>query len=149
MKLNQLSVFLENKPGALSAPCRLLAKARINIESCSLADTQQFGILRLVIADWERARDLLVKNGYTVKVTEVVAIEVTDEPGGLASILEALEPAGINVEYMYALTIKEKNKALLVFRFDQPDRAITNLQSKGIPVVSTREVFDRLHSSRR
>src|SRR5512136_831771 len=106
MKLNQLSVFLENKPGALSAPCRLLAQAGINIQTFSLADTQQFGILRLMVHDWAQAKALLEKQGYVVKVTEVVALEVPDRPGGLADLLELVERAGINVEYMYAFTVK-------------------------------------------
>src|ERR1035441_4495452 len=91
MKIKQLSVFLENKPGALSAPCRLLAKAGINIQTCSLADTREFGILRLVVEDTEKARRLLQRNGFAVKVTEVIALEVADQPGGLAAILDALE----------------------------------------------------------
>ncbi len=142
MKLKQLSVFLENKPGALSAACRLLAHAGVNIQTCTLADTQQFGILRLVSPDWEHAKQVLEKNGCVVKVTEVVAIEVEDQPGGLAAILEALEPSGINVEYMYAFA--GSHRALLVFRFDKPDEAITQLQSKGIKVAARDELFKSL-----
>ncbi len=139
MKLKQLSVFLENQPGALSAACRVLAQARINIQTCTLADTQKFGILRLIIQDWEKAKSVLETNGCVVKVTEVVALEVADEPGGLAAILEALEPSGVNVEYMYAFT--GSHQALLVFRFDNPDRAITALQAKGIKVAKGEELF--------
>ena len=108
MKIKQLSVFLENKPGALSAPCRLLAKARINIQTCSLADTREFGILRLVVEDTDKARRLLERNGFAVKVTDVIALEVADQPGGLAAILDALEGTGINVEYAYSLTGRTK-----------------------------------------
>jgi len=142
MKLKQLSIFLENKPGALSAACRLLAKAQINIQTCTLADTQQFGILRLIVPDWERAEEVLGKNGYVVKLTEVVAIEVEDQPGGLAAILEALEGTGINVEYMYAFA--GSHKALLVFRFDKPDEAIKHLQAKGIKVTGRDEILKAL-----
>ena len=141
MKLNQLSIFLENKPGSLSAACRLLAQAKINIRTCTLADTQQFGILRLIVQDWENAKAVLEKNGCVVKVTDVVATEVDDRPGGLATILEALEPSGINVEYMYAFSGSHANKALLVFRFDKPDAAIAALQAKGIKVTSREELF--------
>lgn len=144
MKLNQLSVFLENKPGALSAACRLLADGRINIQTCTLADTQKFGILRLVLQEWEKAKEVLEKNGFAVKVTEVVAVEVADRPGGLAEVLEVLEKAKINVEYMYAFTTRQKTEALLVFRFDHPDAAIKALQAKGINVVETKEVFKQL-----
>lgn len=83
MTVKQLSVFLENKPGALSTPCRLLADAGVNIQTFALADTQQFGILRLVVHEWERAKQVLEQNGFVVKVTEMVALEVPDRPGGL------------------------------------------------------------------
>jgi hypothetical protein len=139
MKLKQLSIFLENKPGALSAACRLLAKGQINIQNCTLADTQQFGILRLIVQDWERAKDLLEKNGCVVKLTEVVAIDVEDQPGGLANILDALDGTGINVEYMYAFAGSQK--VVLVFRFDKPDEAIKQLQAKGIKVTGKDELF--------
>src|SRR5512147_398386 len=102
MILKQLSVFLENQPGTLSRPCRVLADAGINILTIALADTQQFGILRLVVHEWEQARKVLEKNGCAVKVNDVVAVEVPDRPGGLAEVLEVIEGAHINVEYMYA-----------------------------------------------
>jgi hypothetical protein len=142
MKIKQLSVFLENKPGSLSAACRLLAKGKINLQTCTLADTQQFGILRLIVQDWERAKEMLEKNGCVVKVTEVVAIDVDDQPGGLATILEALEGTSINVEYMYAFAGSQK--ALLVFRFDKPDEAIKQLQTKGIKVTGRDELSKAL-----
>lgn len=144
MKLNQLSVFLENRPGALSAPCRLLAEAGINIQTFALADTQQFGILRLMVQDWAEAKELLESNGYVVKITEVVALEVPDRPGGLATLLEILERAEINVEYMYAFTVKLEGKGLLAFRFDKPDAAIQALQANQINVVGTLDLAKRL-----
>lgn len=143
MKLQQLSVFLENKPGALIGPCRLLARAGINLLTLSLADTQQFGILRLVVRDWEHAKRLLEEAGCAVKVTEVVAIEVPDQPGGLAALLEVLEPAGINVEYMYAFTLRQSDHGLLVFRFDRPDAAIEALQHAAVNVVDPIALFKR------
>src|SRR5208337_1461103 len=118
MKVKQLSLFLENKPGALSRPMSLLAKAKFNILTLCLADTQQFGILRLIVRDWEKAKQRLEKDGFVVKVTDLVVIEVADEPGGLARILITLERAGVNVEYMYGFTLKEQGKGLLAFRFD-------------------------------
>jgi hypothetical protein len=144
MKLNQLSVFLENKPGALSAPCRLLADAGINILTFALADTQQFGILRLFVHEWTKAKDLLEKNGYVVKLTEVVAIEVPDAPGGLAALLEIVERARVNVEYVYAFTAKQEGKGLMLFRFNNPDAAIRALQADKMNVVGTVELFRRL-----
>ena len=98
MKLKQLSVFLENKPGALSAPCRLLARAGINILTFALADTEQFGILRLIVADIRKAQRLLQREGFVLKVTEIVVLEVPDRPGGLAVILDALEGWGVKQE---------------------------------------------------
>jgi len=144
MKIKQLSVFLENKPGALSAPCRLLAKADINIQTCSLADTREFGILRLVVEDTEKARRLLQRNGFAVKVTEVIALEVVDEPGGLAAILDALEGTGINIEYAYSLSGRTKGHALLLFRFSDPNTALQVLKDRNINTVGSEELTKRL-----
>lgn len=141
MKVKQLSLFLENKPGALSRPVQLLGKGKLNILALSLADTQQFGILRFIVEDWEKAMALLEKNGFVVKVTDMVAIEVTDAPGGLAAILGALEKTHVNLEYMYGFTQRQERKGLLVFRFDDPDRAIEALQKKGISPVRSVELF--------
>ena len=144
MKLKQLSLFLENKPGALSSPMRLLAKAGINIVTLSIADANQFGILRLILRDWEKAKRLLEKNGFMVKVTDMVAVEVADRPGGLAEILDVLEKAGINVAFMYAFTEKRKGQAVLIFRFDDPDGAVRVLQKKGIPVIDSGDLLKQL-----
>ena len=143
MKINQLSVFLENKPGQLSEPIRALADAGINILTLSLADTQQFGIMRLVVKEWEKARDVLKKVGAVVKVTEVVAIEVVDRPGGLASVLEVIESGGMNIEYMYAFTFRREDRAVMVLRFDEPDKAIAVLQKNKVKVISQAELHDR------
>ena len=143
MKIRQLSLFLENQPGALSRPMHLLAKHRINILTLSVADTQQFGILRLILPEWEQARQLFEKDGCAVKVTDVVAIEVLDRPGGLADILSILEKAGVNVEYMYAFTMRQADKGVLIFRFDDPDRAIGVLQQAKINVLGEIELFQR------
>ncbi|HQN02081.1 MAG TPA: ACT domain-containing protein [Candidatus Hydrogenedentes bacterium] len=143
MKIHQLSMFLENKPGRLSEPCRLLAKAGINILTLSVADTQQFGILRLIVRDWEQAKQALEQSGCVVNVTEVVATEVEDKPGGLAEILGIIENAGLNIEYMYAFTFRSGDKAVIVFRFNNPDLAIQALQQKNINVINGVELYDR------
>ncbi|HOI54905.1 MAG TPA: ACT domain-containing protein [Phycisphaerae bacterium] len=143
MKIKQLSVFLENKPGQLSHPCRVLADAGINIVTLSLADTQQFGILRVIVRQWQEGLDALKAAGCVVNVTDVVAVEVPDRPGGLAAILEAIEKAGMNLEYMYAFTIRSGDKAVLVFRFEDPDAAIHRLQTAGIDVVDGVELYKR------
>ena len=136
-------MFLENKPGRLSEPCRLLAEADINILTLSVADTQQFGILRLIVRDWEKAKEVLEDSGCVVNVTEVVATEVEDRPGGLASILEIIESAGLNIEYMYAFTFRSGDRAVIVFRFDNPDLAIAALQSKGVNIIGGVELYER------
>jgi hypothetical protein len=139
MKWKQLSVFLENKPGALSEPCRLLAKAGINIQTFSLADTREFGILRLVVEDSDKARRLLQRHGFAVKVTKVVVLEVPDRPGGLATILDALDGTGISVKYAYGFTVHPDEKGVLVFCFDDPETAVEVLKKKGVNVVGSRE----------
>jgi hypothetical protein len=146
MKVKQLSLFLENKPGALSRPVKLLAKAKLNILTLSIADTQQFGILRFIMRDWEKAKRLLEKDGFVVKVSDMVAIEVADEPGGLANILVTLEKARVNLEYMYGFTLRKEGKGVLAFRFDDPDGAIAALQKKGVSPVSSVDLFKRLES---
>ena len=137
MKLKQLSLFLENQPGALSRPIRLLAKAKFNILTLSIAEANHFGILRLILNDWEKAKKLLEQKGFVVKVTDMVAVEVSDQPGGLSKILDIIEKARVNVEFMYAFTEKRENKAILVFRFDDPDNAINILRRAKVNVVAS------------
>jgi hypothetical protein len=144
MKLSQLSVFLENKPGRLSVPCKVLAASHLNILTLSLADTQQFGIMRLIVRDWRHAKTALEKAGCVVTVTEVIAAEVDDRPGGLAHVLEVIEKAGMNLEYMYAFTFRSHEKAILVFRFEDPDAAIKVLQAGGVNVLKDVELYGRV-----
>ena len=141
MKIHQLSLFLENKPGRLIEPCRLLSGAGINIRTLSVADTQQFGILRMIVSDWQKAAAVLQEAGCVFKVTEVLAVEVPDRPGGLAGVLELFENSGVNIEYMYAFTFGRQDKAVLIFRFDQPDEAIRKLQGAGINVLDSVDVY--------
>lgn len=143
MKLKQLSVFLENKPGRLREACSILAENSINLITLSLADTEQFGILRLIVNDSETAKKVLQEAGFVAKITEVIAVEVKDEPGGLSSILKIEEDAGISVEYMYAFTIKSGENAVMIFRFDNMDKAIEALQSAGFKVLAAAEVHQR------
>jgi hypothetical protein len=139
MKLQQLSLFSENKPGHLIAPCRLLAREGIDMVALSLADSQRFGILRIIVSDWQRAKTLLETQGFVVKVTEVVGIEVPDHPGGLSDILELFEGTAINIEYMYAFPSVRGEKAVLIFRFDQPDAALEILRVAGVTVLANTE----------
>ena len=145
MKLNQLSLFLENKTGQLKVPCKILAQAGINIVTLSLADTQQFGILRLIVKDWQRAREALQSAGCVVNMTEVLAIDVPDRPGGLYEILEIIDAAGLAIEYMYAFAAgPQTNKATMVFRFENPDAAITALSARGVNPVASADLFARM-----
>jgi hypothetical protein len=144
MRIPQISLFLENKPGQLRIPCKLLADAGVNVVTLSLADTKQFGILHLIVREWQRAREVLEAAGLVVAVTEVLAIEVADRPGGLVELLGIFEQAGINVEYMYAFTARLGNRAVLVFRFDDLDAAISALTRAGINPVSPISLYDHL-----
>ena len=143
MKLKQLSVFLENKPGRLRELCGLLADNEINIITLSLADTEQFGILRLIIRNYDQAKALLEEKGFVAKLTDVIAVEVNDQPGGLSKILEIEQESGISVEYMYAFTIKSGENAVLLFRFDDMDKAVEALQQAGLNVLDSVELYQR------
>lgn len=135
MKVDQLSIFLENRAGRLAEVTRILADSGVNIRALSLADTSDFGILRLIVSDFEKARDNLKAGGFTVGRTTVVAVEVQDQPGGLNTILEMLRDAKINVEYMYAFVNQSGAHAIIIFRFDRTDQAIELLQSHNIAIV--------------
>jgi hypothetical protein len=141
MKLHQLSLFLENKPAHLLVPCRALAKAGINILTLSMADTEQFGILRLLVKDWEKARDVLEEAGCVVNVAQVVAIEVDNRPGGLANLLETIGDTSVNIEYMYAFTFGRGDRAVMIFRFDDPDAAVRLLQERGVNPVASVDLY--------
>ena len=144
MKLNQLSLFLENKPAHLRMPCQVLADAGINILTLSLADTKQFGILRLLVADWQKAKEVLEKAGCVVNITPVVAIEIDDKPGGLANLLALIEQAGIDIQYMYAFTFGRDGRAVMIFRFDDPDTAISELQARGVNPIQGIDLYERV-----
>jgi len=141
MKVEQISIFLENKSGRLAEVTELLAKSGINIRALSLADTADFGILRLILNDLEKAKKVLKENGFTVGKTEVIAVEVPDRPGGLAGILNALKGEGINVEYMYAFVQKSGENAIIIFRFDELEKAISALQKAGVRILKGEEVY--------
>ena len=128
MQVEQVSIFLENKAGRLSEVTGILAEAKVNIRALALADTSDFGVLRLIVDDNQRAISILKENGFTVGKTEVVAAQVEDAPGGLHYILETLRGSGINVEYMYAYVRHTGENAVMIFRFDNPAAAIEVMQ---------------------
>ncbi len=141
MKVEQISVFLENKPGALAEVTRILGDAGVNIRALSLADTKDFGIMRLIVNDNEKAKTVLGAKGFTVRKTEVVAVEVPDRPGGLADILKVLSDSGTNVEYLYAFVQQSGSNAIIIFRFDETDKAIEVLTQKGVKILEGKKVY--------
>ena len=135
MKITQISSFIENRPGRLHAACAALAAQGVNIHALSLADTAQFGILRLIVADPIACKSALEGAGYVAKETEVVAVEIPDHAGGLAEILAKADEAELNIEYMYAFSTAPGQQAVVIFRFSDPDRALAELQQRGLNVV--------------
>jgi len=140
MHVEQIAVFLENKSGRLAEITALLAYHAINIRALSVADTADFGILRLIVDDVDKAKKVLKENGFTVGTTTVIAVEVADRSGGLASVLRTIEQEGLNVEYMYAFVNKSGENAVLIFRFDDIDRAISVLRRDGFTILSGAQV---------
>ena len=141
MKLTQISLFVENRPGAMIAPVGILAQEGIDISTLMLADTTEFGILRILTRDWQKAQKALEEAGFTTKLTDVVAVEIEDHPGGLARVIEALGRHSIDVDYMYAFTEQRGDKAIVIFRFECPDKAIAALSEEGIGLVDGMSLF--------
>jgi len=141
MRVEQISIFLENKAGRLMEVTRILEEAGVNIRALSLADTSDFGILRLIVSDTKKAEEAVKAHGFTVRKTSVVAVEVEDRPGGLHRILEILYKAGINVEYMYAFVHQTTENAVLIFRFDNWEEAVKVLQENGVKLVPAETLY--------
>lgn len=131
----QLSVFLENRTGTLALILSLLGKNDINIRAVSLADTSDFGILRLIVSNPDKAANLLRNNGFTVGRSAVVAVELPDIPGSLSATLDLISANGVNVEYMYACARRDSRLAVIVFRFDRTGEAIRVLVKNGRKVI--------------
>jgi hypothetical protein len=136
---SQLSLFLQNEAGSLNKACQVLSQNNINIFTLSLADTREYGILRLLVDDQAKAQELLTKAGFVVKNTPVLVIPVSDQPGGLAAILAALDKQNINVLYMYAFPSGKDGKSLMVFRFEDPEKALSVLESAGFTTLKAGE----------
>ena len=135
MKVEQISIFIENKSGRLAEVTHVLGNAGVNIRALSLADTSDFGILRLIVDKTDLAKSVLKSGGFTVNKTEVVAVEVPDRPLGLHGILEVLDQGRVNVEYMYAFVERCGANAVIIFRFDNPEEAIRVLTASGVTVL--------------
>jgi hypothetical protein len=140
MRITQISVFLENKKGRLSDVCSLIGNAGVNIRALTVAESSDYGILRIVVDKPRLLVDVLAGAGFVAKLTDIVAVEVPDRPGGLAGLLSILERHDMNVEYMYGFLEKSSNNALMVFRFDDPAAAIRILTAEGVKVVSEAEL---------
>lgn len=140
MSIKQISVFLENKKGRLLAVTKCLYENNINIRALSVADTTDFGILRMIVDQPELAYKALKSNGFTVRDTDVIAIEIPDDPGGLHNALQVLEKGDINLEYVYAFVDAKKGSALNVIRVDKMDEATEILKNGGIKIVTNKEL---------
>ena len=142
MQIRQISIYLQNQPGQLSQICRALADADINIATLSLADTSDFGIVRMIVDDHERAKDVLAAAGYVANVSEVVAVCVPDRPGGMAGVMQVLDRAGVDIEYSYAFAFHKGEKAVLVFRFNDNAKAEAALKAADVATLDERQVLD-------
>ncbi|MFA6012661.1 MAG: amino acid-binding protein [Desulfobacteraceae bacterium] len=134
-RIRQVSVFLENRSGRMAKITTALGQEGVDIRALALADASDFGILRLVLTDTEKGVSILKGKGFTVRVTDVIAVKVDDHPGGLGALLTILENAGLNLEYVYMLNHQTPDQAVFIFRFDNPDKALDVLTSNGLSVL--------------
>ncbi len=141
MLVKQISVFLENKSGRLADVTRTLADNDINICALSIADTTDFGILRLIVNKPEEAEKVLSRHEFTVSCTSVIAIGVEDKPGGLARALDILQKNSISIEYMYAFVGKSGNEALVILRVEDPENAVKTLANCDISVIPSDKIY--------
>lgn len=141
MLLQQISVFIENQPGHLAEVCDILASKDVDISALSLADTSDFGILRLIVDQPDIAAASLREKGFIVKATSVLAVAMDDQPGGLASILRSVTQEGISIEYMYAFVGKEEGRAVVVIRVSDTESAISALKNDGKTIITSQEVY--------
>jgi hypothetical protein len=144
VKIKQVSVFLENKVGHLRMVTEELKKANLNIRAISLADSENFGVLRMVVEDPDKACSILRDANHAVKETEVIAVEVPDRPGGLSDVLKTLESSKVNIEYMYAVLERKSEKAVIILRVENIDDVIAELNQKDVKLLSSNEVYGAL-----
>ncbi len=140
--IKQFSIFVENRQGKMAELTRLIADAGIDLRSLSLADTRDFGILRIIVNKPAETEQLLTAHGWTFKVTKVVGVKVPDIPGGVATVLELLDAANINVEYMYAFVNRKPGEADTIFRVDDTKAALAALRAGNIEVLTAEEAYD-------
>ena len=142
MKIKQLSIFLQNRMGSLSKPLEVLTVADVNIRAMCMADTSEFGILRLVVDNPEKGKEALEQNNFLVKMTEIIGVEMNDAPGGLTSVLNIIKDNNIDLEYLYAFTHEKKDKAILLLHTDDIDGLINILNKNNITIVPSEEVYN-------
>ena len=140
MKVEQISIFIENKSGRLAEITGILGDNGINIRALSLADTSDFGILRLIVDNSEKALKVLKDQRFTVSITHVIGVAVSDSPGGLTTILQILDKHNVNVEYMYAFVERSGDNAVIVFRFDDIDEAISALKENNVTILPSERI---------
>ena len=140
MAIKQITVFVENRQGALVSITRTLAENNVNIRALSIADTRDFGILRLIVNDEATAEKTLLENGYLIKVTDVVGVKIGDAPGKLTSALEVLDSAGINMEYLYAFMARTEKHAYVVLRVEDNTAAELALEKAGFHLVTVADI---------
>ena len=140
MSLKQLTIFVENKQGTLVAITDALAKNDVNIRALSIADTQDFGILRLIVTDYDKAEKTLSDAGFLVKCTEVVGVKIGDAPGKLSATLKVLSQAGINIEYLYAFMARTTKHAYVVLRVQDNQAAEAALEAAGLHIITDFDV---------
>lgn len=141
MFVKQISVFMENTPGRLAHFTRLMGNNNIDIVSLTVADGPHLSIMRCIVAEYEKAMELLSRNGYSAKLTDVLAISVSDRPGGLADVSELLCENGVNVEYLYSFVRKDGEQAPFIFRVDRPEEAVEVLKKKNVKLLAQDELF--------
>ena len=142
MKIKQLSIFLQNRMGSLSNPLEVLSENDVNIRAMCMADTSEFGILRLVVDDPDKGKKALEEHNFLVKITEIIGVEMYDGPGGLTSVLKIIKDNEIDLEYLYAFTHNKENKAILLLHADDIDHLISVLKQNNVTIVSAEEVYN-------
>ena len=142
MAVKQISIFIENKEGRIKKAINTLAEENINIRALSIADTNKYGILRLIVSDNEKAIDALEKDGFIVKENEVIILAVPDKPNGLNSTLAVFDENGINLEYLYAFVSTKSDEAIVVMRLENMEKAFEALENSDVKILDAEDIKD-------
>ncbi|WP_455645260.1 acetolactate synthase [Methanosphaera sp.] len=141
MYVNQLSIFLENKEGRMLNALDIIEKFNVNIRALSIADTSEFGILRLIVTDHIKVKEELEKNNFIVKITKVLAVSISDEPGGLNEVLRLLEKNNINLEYLYAFVEQKTYNAIVILKLEDMEKGFEVLKEGNANIISPEEIY--------